>query len=45
MTLAGAAVAVVAAKKPAAWQAGALIACALIGTCLARWAFYAASII
>ncbi len=45
VTLAGAAVAVVAAKKPAAWQAGALIACALVGTCLARWAFYAASII
>ena len=45
VTLAGAAVAVVAAKKPAAWQASALIACALVGTCLARWAFYAASII
>lgn len=41
----GIAVAVAAQKKPASWQAGALAACVIIGVCLSRWGFYAASVL
>lgn len=43
--LGGIAVSVAAQKAPASWQAGALIACVLVGVCLSRYGFYAASII
>ncbi len=41
----GIAVAVSAQKKPASWQAGALVACVIVGVCLSRWGFYAASVL
>lgn len=44
-SVAGIAVTAAALKKPASWQAGALVACVVVGVCLSRWAFYGASII
>ncbi len=41
----GIAVLVAAQRNPASWQAGALVACVIIGVCLSRWGFYAASVI
>lgn len=41
----GIAVALAARKESAGWQAGALFACVIIGVCLSRWGFYAASIL
>lgn len=43
--VAGIAVTAAAMRKPASWQAGALVACVVVGVCLTRWGFYAASII
>ncbi len=41
----GIAVTVAAQKSSASWQAGALVACVLVGVCLSRWGFYAASVL
>lgn len=41
----GIAVTVAAQKSSASWQAGALVACVIVGVCLSRWGFYAASVI
>ncbi len=41
----GIVVAVLAQKELASWQAGALVACVIVGVCLSRWGFYAASVI
>lgn len=41
----GIAVAVAARKSPASWQAGAFAACVIVGVCLSRWGFYAASVL
>lgn len=40
-------IAVVAAvrKSPATWHAGAFAACVIVGVCLSRWGFYAASVL
>lgn len=41
----GIAVAAAAQKAFANWQSGVLVACVIIGVCLSRWGFYAASIL
>lgn len=41
----GIVVAAMAQKKPASWQVGALTACVIVGVCLSRWGFYAASVL
>ena len=43
--VAGIVITALAMKNPASWQPTALVACVVIGVCLSRWAFYAASIL
>lgn len=45
LAVVGAVASGVAAKKPTAWQPGTVLACALVAVCVARWFFYAASLV